>query len=84
MKILFLSTVLFVVSNSFGQQLQRNSREFKLEPVTVSSENTIELDEETETSSAKISKEKRRKKVKGEIPAVINNSEPSSSKKNKP
>jgi hypothetical protein len=84
MKTILFSTLFFTCSNLFGQQLQRNSREFKLEPVTVSSENIIELDEETETSSAKISKEKRRKKVKGEIPAVINNSEPSSSKKNKP
>jgi hypothetical protein len=83
MKTILFSTLFFTCSNLFGQQLQSNSREFKLEPVS-SSENSIELDEETETSATKIPIEKRRRKVKGEIPAVINNSEPSSSKKIKP
>jgi hypothetical protein len=82
MKTILFSTLFITCSNLFGQQLQTNSREFKLEPVS-GAVNSIELNEETETLTTKIPKEKRRRKVKNEVPISINNSEPVSTGKSK-
>ena len=84
MKILAVSAFLLIVSSSFGQQLQSNSRESKLEPVTTEIENSINIDEETESSVTKISKQKKRRKVISEDPVILNSSDPSSNKKIKP
>ena len=79
MKSILCVSALLWCSLSYGQTLQSNSKESKLE--TVNPEKIEVVDETNEIQSTKKYNIKKKKGIKKERPAIINSSEPVSTEK---